>query len=96
MNNKDKHYILLLEQIIGRIKVNPSKEYLEKLNLNIDTNKKKKRLSIKELESLERIIETPVIPPSKIVLGIKKLSKLNAAIIAPIVSIIKERILLER
>ena len=57
MNNKDKHYILLLEQIIGRIKVNPSKEYLEKLNLNIDTNKKKKRLSIKELESLERIIK---------------------------------------
>lgn len=57
MNNKDKHYILLLEQIIGRIKVSSSKEYLEKLNLNIDTNQKKKRLSIKELESLEIIIK---------------------------------------
>lgn len=42
MNNKDKHYILLLEQIIGRIKVSSSKEYLEKLNLNLDTNQKKK------------------------------------------------------
>lgn len=57
MNNKDKHYILLLEQIIGRIKVNLSEEYLEKLNLNIDTSQKKKRLTIRELESLEIIIK---------------------------------------
>ena len=50
------------------------------------------RIPIENIDILERIIEIPVTPPSRIVLGIKKHSNAKLARSAPKVIIKKENI----
>lgn len=53
-------YNLLIMQRINMIKQNINEEYIKKFNLSVDTikRKKKKKLSIKELDELKNIIKT--------------------------------------